>query len=176
MSLGPSSEGVLGGDPLVYEEHASPHGGCDLTVNSPKLQANWQDEDNAHGVVSAGLQEVSSVRGGETLKWHVALDSKIASVSMKILALHRVRACARRQELALRANERGAQTTIVDTSSVPQEMGRPFFDRLDRPSAVRGHRGQYFPGYASNRLEFGSTPCRLLKDKRNLTKTVKASW
>lgn len=72
----------------MYEEHASLHGGCDLTVNSAK--ANWLDEDNAHGVVSAGLQEVSSVRRGETLKSHVAFDSKIASVSMKILALHLV--------------------------------------------------------------------------------------
>ena len=50
----------------MYEEHASLHGGCNLTVNSAK--ANWLDEDNAHGVVSAGLQEVSSVRMGESLK------------------------------------------------------------------------------------------------------------
>ena len=47
MSHGPSIQGFLGGDPLVYEEHASPQRCCDLT---------------------AGLQEVSCVRTGETLK------------------------------------------------------------------------------------------------------------
>lgn len=47
MSLGPPSQGVLGEDPLVNEEHASPQGGCDLTVNSLQLQVNSQDEDEA---------------------------------------------------------------------------------------------------------------------------------
>ena len=44
---------------MVCEEHASPQGGRDLTVNSFQLQVNSQDEEKAHGAVCAELQEVS---------------------------------------------------------------------------------------------------------------------
>ena len=66
---------VLRRDPLVHEEHASPQGGCDLTVNSLELQVNSHDEEKAHGAVCAELQEVSCVRRRETLKLFLAFDS-----------------------------------------------------------------------------------------------------
>ena len=89
MSLGPPSQGVLRGDPLVYEDHASPQGGCDLTSSSLTLQVNSQGDEKVHGAVSADLQEVNYVRRGETLKLFPAFDSKIASVSMRILVHQR---------------------------------------------------------------------------------------
>ena len=60
---------VLRGDSLVYEEHASPQGGCDLTVNSLKLQVNSQDEEKKRMArLCAEPQEVSYFRRRETLK------------------------------------------------------------------------------------------------------------